>query len=89
MSATVIVIIPTTKTRLTTLATGKYGATAVKGLPGFFEVPEHQSPGLEYDIAQDHALEVAKYLAARQDRLRALGLDALASSPTPDFDVLI
>lgn len=60
-----IVLIPESFADLQVTAVRIYGATALRGLPGAYEVPEHQAEHLEVEVSHRRALAIATYLASR------------------------
>lgn len=60
-----IVLIPESFADLRVAAVRIYGATARRGMPGAYEVPEHQAEQLEVQVSHRRALAIATYLASR------------------------
>lgn len=60
-----VVLIPESFADLQVTAVRIYGARARKGMPGAYEVPEHQAELLEKEVSHRRALAIATYLANR------------------------
>ena len=60
-----VVLIPESFADLQVTAVRIYGGKARKGMPGAYEIPEHQAEQLEIEVSHRRALAIASYLVNR------------------------
>lgn len=61
-----VVLIPEIFADLQVATVRIYGGKARKGMPGAYDVPEHQAEQLEVEVSHRRALAIATYLANRR-----------------------